>query len=68
MDLQRRVVTHLGSIHVSIDHDLNNGLIENTNTKIRLIPRMAFGFRDPHALIGLAMLALGGLCPPLPGR
>jgi transposase len=68
VELQRRVVKHLGSIHVSIDHDLNNGLIESTNTKIRLITRMAFGFRDPHALIGLAMLALGGLCPPLPGR
>jgi transposase len=68
VELQRRVVKHLGSIHTSIDHDLNNGLIESTNTKIRLLTRMAFGFRDPHALIGLAMLALGGLCPPLPGR
>jgi transposase len=46
----------------------SNGLIESTNTKIRLLTRMAFGFRDPHALIRLAMLALGGLCPPLPGR
>ena len=26
------------------------------------------GFRSPDALIGLAMLSLGGLCPPLPGR
>jgi transposase len=68
VDLQRRIVKHLDSIHISIDHDLNNGLIESTNTKIRLLTRMAFGFRDPHALIGLAMLALGGLCPPLPGR
>ncbi len=29
---------------------------------------MAFGFRNPAALIALAMLALGGLRPPLPGR
>jgi hypothetical protein len=29
---------------------------------------MAFGFHNPAALIGLAMLALGGLRPPLPGR
>jgi len=45
-----------------------NALIESTNTKIRLITRVAFGFKNPDALIGLAMLSLGGLWPPLPGR
>jgi len=29
---------------------------------------MAFGFHSPTALIALAMLTLGGLRPPLPGR
>jgi hypothetical protein len=29
---------------------------------------MAFGFHNPAALIGLAMLALGGLRPALPAR
>jgi len=29
---------------------------------------MAFGFHNPAALTGLAMLALGGLRPALPGR
>jgi transposase len=61
-------VKHRDAIHVSIDHDLSNALVESVNTKLRLITRMAFGFHDPHALIGLAMLGLGGLCPPLPGR
>lgn len=32
------------------------------------ITRIAFGFRSPDALVALAMLDLGGLCPPLPGR
>ncbi len=68
VDLARRVGAHLDAIHVSIDHDLSNGLIESVNTKLRLLTRMAFGYADPHALIGLGMLALGGLCPPLPGR
>jgi transposase len=68
VDLTRRVVKHRDAIHVSIDHDLSNALVESVNTKLRLITRMAFGFHDPHALIGLAMLGLGGLCPPLPGR
>ncbi|WP_264007129.1 hypothetical protein, partial [Mycolicibacterium celeriflavum] len=30
--------------------------------------RIAFGFRSPDALIALAMLALGGHRPALPGR
>ncbi|MGH3399849.1 MAG: transposase, partial [Streptosporangiaceae bacterium] len=46
----------------------SNGLIESVNTKIRVITRMAFGFHHPAALIGLAMLTLGGLRPQLPGR
>ena len=68
VDLARRVTKHYEAIEVSIEHQLSNALVESVNTKLRLITRMAFGFHDPHALIGLAMLALGGLCPPLPGR
>jgi transposase len=64
----KTVRTHLLAIHATLDHGLSNGLIESANTKIRLLTRMAFGFRDPQALVGLAMLALGGLRPPLPGR
>lgn len=37
------------------------------NQKIRVLARIAFGFHTPDALIALAMLALGGLCPSLPG-
>ena len=47
---------------------LSNALVESTNTTIRLLMRQAFGFRDPAALIGLALVSLGGLCPPPPGR
>jgi len=32
------------------------------------LTRIAFGFRSPEALITLAMLALGGHRPALPGR
>jgi transposase len=68
VDLSRRITAHQEAIHISIDHDLSNGLVESVNTKLRLLTRMAFGYADPHALIGLGLLALGGLCPPLPGR
>ncbi len=67
-ELAKKIRKHLPSIHATLDHGLSNGLIESVNTKIRVITRMAFGFHNPAALIGLAMLALGGLRPPLPGR
>jgi transposase len=66
--LAKKIRKHLPSIHATLDHGLSNGLIESANTKIRVITRMAFGFHNPAALIGLAMLALGGLRPALPGR
>lgn len=56
------------AIHNNLDHGLSNGLIESTNTKLRLITRIAFGFKSPDALIALALLDRGGYCPPLPGR
>src|SRR5450759_5106419 len=46
------------------EHRLSNGLVESTNTKVGLLTRMAFGFKSPEAMIALAMLNLGGYCPP----
>ncbi len=68
VELGQKIRKHLETIHATLDHGLSNGLIESVNTKIRVITRMAFGFHNPAALIGLAMLALGGLRPALPGR
>jgi transposase len=68
VDLQKRIVRHKASILAAIEHGLSNGRIESVNTKIRLITRIAFGFRSPQALIAMAMLSLGGHRPHLPGR
>jgi len=68
IDLAARITGHRQAIEAALEHGLSNALVESVNTKLRLITRIAFGFHDPHALIGLAMLAAGGLCPPLPGR
>lgn len=68
VELGRKIKRHLPAIHASLDHGLSNARIEAINTKIRLITRVAFGFKDPQALIALAMLTLGGYRPPLPGR
>ena len=66
--LQQRIVKHRVRILAAIEHHLSNGLIESTNTKIRLITRMAYGFKSAEALIAMAMLSLGGHRPVLPGR
>lgn len=59
---------HRNAIEAAIANDLSNARVESINTKLRLITRIAFGFKSPDALIGLATLSLGGYCPPLPGR
>jgi transposase len=68
VDLQRRIRRHRAAIDAALEHGLSQGLIESTNTKLRVLARMAFGFRQPEALIALGMLALGGHQPTLPGR
>lgn len=66
--LARSIAAHRDRILNAIAHRLSNALIESVNTKIRLITRIAFGFKNVNALIALAMLNLGGHRPALPGR
>jgi transposase len=66
--LARTITEQRSGIEAAIRHGLSNARIEQVNTQLRLITRRAFGFHSPDAAIALAMLALGGLCPPLPGR
>jgi transposase len=68
VELARKIVKHRAAIDAALEHELSNALVESTNTKIRLLTRVAFGFRSPEALIALAMLSLGGHRPTLPGR
>jgi transposase len=68
VSLGQRIRKHRQAIDATLEHDLSNALIESTNTKIRLLQRIAFGFANANALIALAMLALGGHKPQLPGR
>jgi transposase len=68
INLARMVADQRGPILIAIEHGLSNGRTESVNTKIRLRTRMAFGYKNPDALIALIMLALGGHRPALPGR
>jgi transposase len=69
VDLYYRVVRHRESIIATLTNDgLSNALVESTNTKLRLLTRVAYGFRSTDNLIALCLLDRGGYCPPLPGR
>jgi transposase len=68
IDLHRKITTHHAAIHATLEHRLSQGLIESTNTKIRLLTRIAFGCHGHQPLTALAMLALGAHPPRLPGR
>ena len=66
--LAKTITQQREGIEAAIRHGLSNARVEQINTQIRLITRRGFGFHSPHAVIALAMLSLGGLCPPLPER
>jgi len=64
--LAARIHAYRTHILATLQHRVTNALVESLNTKIRLITRRAFGFRNVHALIALARLSLGGMRPQLP--
>ena len=68
VEVGRRLRRNLPGIEAALVHGLSNALVESTNTKLRLLTRIAYGFKEPEHLIALALLDRGGHCPPLPGR
>ena len=66
--LARSIRDKRDTIVATLTLRLSNARVEAANTKLRLLTRLAFGFHSHEPLIALAMLKLGGLCPPLPGR
>ena len=68
VELSRTIRQRRKAIVAALRQGLSNGRVESANTRIRLIIRRGFGFHSAAAVIALAMLCLGGMCPPLPGR
>jgi transposase len=66
--LAKTITTHQAGIVATLTYRLSNARVEAINTTLRLITRRAYGFHSADALIALAMLTVGGLRPPLPGR
>jgi transposase len=50
------------------DYGVSNARSEATNTHLRKLINRAYGFRSAAALIAMATLTRGSLCPELPGR
>jgi len=65
---QREDLPSIDSVAIDdvLEHRLSNARLEAAATKLRLLTRLALGSHKP--LVALAMLRLGGLCPPLPAR
>ena len=66
--LAKTIRDRRAGIEAAIQNGLSNARVEQINTQIRLITRRGFGYHSQQAVIALAMLSLGGLCPPLPRR
>lgn len=66
--LAKTISASRAGIIATLTYRLSNARVEAINTTLRLITRRAYGFHSAEALIALAMLTVGGLRPPLPGR
>ena len=66
--LAKTIKRYRALILAAVEHGLSNARSEATNTHLRLLTRRAYGYHSPEALIAMADLTRGGLCPPLPGR
>ncbi|MBA2770383.1 MAG: ISL3 family transposase [Sporichthyaceae bacterium] len=65
-DYARRLRRFRNDIANTLHAGLANARVEGTNTVIRLLTRVAFGFHSPEPLIALAKLRVGGYHLALP--
>lgn len=68
VELGRKVRRHKEHILDTVRYGLSNARIEATNNKIKLLIRIAYGFRNIDAMIGLIMLFCSSIEIPWPGR
>ncbi|MDO4938104.1 MAG: ISL3 family transposase [Sutterellaceae bacterium] len=65
-ELAKKVWRHRAAIINTVEHKLSNARIEANNTKIKLIIRKAYGFRNIESLISMVKLICSNLSIPLP--
>ncbi|MFV0412848.1 MAG: ISL3 family transposase [Oscillospiraceae bacterium] len=67
-ELRLKIKRNFDSIVASAKHGLSNARMEAINNKIKLVIRMAFGFRNYDNMLAMVMLSCSALKPALPGR
>lgn len=67
-ELRKKIKRHFDAIVAAAKFRLSNARSEATNNKIKLVIRMAYGFRNAENLIAMVMLTCSDLHPTLPGR
>lgn len=68
VELQRKVKRHMDAILATATFGLTNARVEAVNNKIKLIVKMAYGFRNIDNLFSMVMLKCSDLRVELPGR
>ena len=68
VELGRKIRRHREHILNTVRNGLSNARIEATNNKIKLLLRVAYGFRNIDTMIGLIMLFGSSIEIPWPGR
>ena len=66
VELQRKIRRHRDHILNAIRHGVSNARIEALNNKIKLLIRIAYGFRNIDTMIGLVMLFCSNIQIPWP--
>lgn len=66
VELQRKIRRHRGHILNAIRHGVSNARIEALNNKIKLLIRIAYGFRNIDTMISLVMLFCSNIQIPWP--
>ena len=66
VELYHRIKKHRAGIIAAVTHGLSNGLTESVNTKLRLLTRIAYGFRSTDNLIALCLLDRAVTAHPYP--
>jgi transposase len=61
VELGRKIKRNIAGIVAVMLNNLSNALVESTNTKLRVLDHMAFGFREPDHLIALALLSYAAM-------
>ena len=66
--VEKKVRRRKADIVAAVELGIGNGRVESINSKIKVIARMGYGFRNTDNLVALLILRCSDCRPALPGR